>query len=269
MIFNPFSVKNKPKVTTPKTQNIVKTTNEIKPTKVVEKYIDKNSDIEVQKYIDSLSADNNVEVEYINLESKRKIETNNFNELRESGSVYKLFIAQFILNQIDNGNLSWDSYWNNSKTISDGINQMILISDNDFPEAMMAKYGTQAIDSYLQSQGYSGIYTNEEMATTNANDLANLLVNLYKRNGFSDTNAKILLNLMGKQEFRDGIPSGAGTNSQVSDKVGFIDDTRNDAGIVSDKYGSYVLVVMTRNESNFDKVASITQSIEQARSTNH
>ena len=64
---------------------------------------------------------------------------------------------------------------------------------------------------------------------------------------------------MKKQNYRSGIPSGTGVIT--ADKVGFLWDIRNDAGII---YASqpYILVVMTNGQYNFDLIANISKRVQ-------
>lgn len=172
-----------------------------------------------------------------------------------SASTYKLYIAQYIMNKIDNGQLSWDS---NTDAC---FNSMIIRSANDCAENWINTYGRSNINSYLTSLGYGSVFSNSgAAASTTANDLKNMLTNLYFGDNFSAGNAQKLKDLMSSQVYRQGIPSG--TSSVVSDKVGFLDGVLNDAGIVYHPQGNYVIVVMTEGES-WAKIAEITRGVEQ------
>ena len=172
-----------------------------------------------------------------------------------SASTYKLYIAQYIMNKIDNGQLSWDS---NTDAC---FNSMVIRSANDCAENWINTYGRSNINSYLTSLGYGSVFSNSgAAASTTANDLKNMLTNLYFGDNFSAGNAQKLKDLMSSQVYRQGIPSG--TSSVVSDKVGFLDGVLNDAGIVYHPQGNYVIVVMTEGES-WAKIAEITRGVEQ------
>ena len=172
-----------------------------------------------------------------------------------SASTYKLYIAQYIMNKIDNGQLSWDS------NMDACFNSMIIRSANDCAENWINTYGRSNINSYLTSLGYGSVFSNSgAAASTTANDLKNMLTNLYFGDNFSAGNAQKLKDLMSSQVYRQGIPSG--TSSVVSDKVGFLDGVLNDAGIVYHPQGNYVIVVMTEGES-WAKIAEITRGVEQ------
>jgi len=76
---------------------------------------------------------------------------------------------------------------------------------------------------------------------------------------------------MGKQIYRTGIPTGvaqANSGTTVQDKVGFLDDTNNDAAIVTLPNGQkYVLVIMTNGHnqsglSGFSRIAEIAKNVQ-------
>jgi hypothetical protein len=75
----------------------------------------------------------------------------------------------------------------------------------------------------------------------------------------SGTDRSMLLDKMGRQVYRAGVPAGsAGT---VQDKVGFLWDYLHDAAIVHHPKGTYVLVVMTKS-SSWGRIADITKQLE-------
>lgn len=76
---------------------------------------------------------------------------------------------------------------------------------------------------------------------------------------------------MGEQVYRTGIPTGvaaANKGTTVQDKVGFLNDTNNDAAIVTMPNGQrYILVIMTHGHgqsgfSGFPKIAKIAKKVQ-------
>jgi beta-lactamase class A len=176
-----------------------------------------------------------------------------------SASTYKLFMAQFIMNKIDNGQLGWGSSALGTN-VEGCMYNMIVRSANDCSEYWLSVYGGNTINSYLQSVGYEPVFSNSgQVASTTANSLRKILTNLYFGDNFSAGNANKLRELMSSQIYRQGIPSG--TSNRVADKVGFLNGVLNDAGIVYHPKGDYALVVMTEGES-WAKIAEITREIE-------
>ncbi len=218
-----------------------------------------NSNKGLQSYLDEVTKGKNISVSVQQLSGEFWSAESNGNKRMTSASTYKLFMAQFVMNKIDNGQLGWGS--SALGTNVDGcMYNMIVRSANDCPEYWLSVYGRNSINSYLQSVGYESVFSNSgQVASTTANSLRKILTNLYFGDNFSAGNANKLRELMASQIYRQGIPSG--TQHRVADKVGFLDGVLNDAGIVYHPKGDYVLVIMTEGES-WAKIAEITREIE-------
>ena len=164
------------------------------------------------------------------------------------------------MSKIDTGQLSWGS--GALGTTVDGCMQtMIINSDNSCPEHWLSVYGYSAVNGFVNALGYGNVFSSG-LASTTANDLKKLLINLYyaSGSGFSSPNAGKLIGLMSSQRFRQGVPAGSG--GAVANKVGFLNVYLNDAAIVYHPQGTYVIVVMTNNQS-WAKIAEITRQVEQ------
>lgn len=194
----------------------------------------------------------------------------NAHTAQTAASTYKLFITAYLMQQKLQGNFTW------STSNTDGFYRMIVNSENDFAEEKLASYGKTTINNFISGQGwYSPVFQDGIDAQTTSYSLQLLLEQLDAGTGpfkNSSDRAKIL-KLMGKQIYRTGIPTGvneADNGTTVTDKVGFLNDTNNDAGIVTLPDGQkYILVIMTHghNQSGFSgftkiaKIAKIVQTI--------
>ncbi|KIS03786.1 serine hydrolase [Paucilactobacillus wasatchensis] len=185
-----------------------------------------------------------------------------------AASTYKLFITAYLMQQKLSGNFTWTT------TNTDGFYRMIVNSENDFAETELASYGKSSINSFIKKQGwYSPVFQDGVDATTTSYSLQLLLEQLDAGTGpfkNSSDRAKIL-KLMGKQIYRTGIPTGvnaATKGTTVTDKVGFLNDTNNDAAIVTLPNGQkYILVIMTHGHgqsgfSGFSKIAKIAKNVQ-------
>jgi hypothetical protein len=127
------------------------------------------------------------------------------------------------------------------------------------------------LNTFNKSQGwYPAVFQTGEGVQTTSYSLQLLLKDLEAGTGAfqnKSDQAKIL-NLMGKQVYRTGIPTGAAeanAGTTVQDKVGFLDDTNNDAAIVTLPNGQkYILVIMTNGHnqsgfSGFPRIAEIAK----------
>ncbi|WP_367376968.1 serine hydrolase [Levilactobacillus cerevisiae] len=185
-----------------------------------------------------------------------------------SASTYKLFIAAYLFHLSSRDAYTW------TPTNEDGFHRMIVNSANDFPEGILDTYGTAGINEFLTSENlYSPVFVANQEATTTAASLSKLLVKLARAEApfGNDHNRKWLLSLMKQQVYRDGIPAGAAAATKgttVQDKVGWLADTNNDAGIVTLPNGQrYVLVIMTHGHaqtgfSGFPRMAKITKHVQ-------
>jgi len=233
-------------------------------------------------YLKSVTKDGTASVSFYNLggnSSANKIDTrlyqkgsleveSNASDVRTAASTYKLYLAAYLMNQKSNGNFSWTS------DNMDGFSKMIINSENDFSEGQIDKYGATKLSNFAKKQGwYPEVFQEGQAAHTTSHSLQLLLEDLEAGTGaFQNSNdqAKIL-SMMGNQIYRSGIPTGANeadNGTTVQDKVGFLDDTNNDAGIVTLPNGQkYILVVMTNGHkqsglSGFSRIAEITKNVQ-------
>ena len=201
------------------------------------------------------SSNNVMSAGYYNLVTGESVYKNG-KSLVTSASTYKLFIALYVFDLIESGRANWNTRFSNG-TFMTGFYDMIINSGNAFPEWVKSNYGYNNIDSFLKSKGYAGIYNYSDRATTSAEDLVKILKYYYTNS--SNSNINYLLDLMKKQNYRSGIPSGTGVIT--ADKVGFLWDIRNDAGIVYSSQ-AYILVVMTNGQYKFDLIANISKRVQ-------
>ncbi|WCG35733.1 serine hydrolase [Companilactobacillus farciminis] len=234
-------------------------------------------------YLNTVTADGTASVSFYNLGNDDSNSNSEYNQVYQDGSLevesnastvktaastYKLYLSAFLMGQKQNGNFSWTSE-NNT-----GFTKMIVNSENDFAEEQIDNYGADTISSYLKQQGYyDNVFEDGQTAQTTSYSLELLLRDLANGTGSFENSSdqQKLLNLMGKQIYRTGIPTGvaqANSGTTVQDKVGFLDDTNNDAAIVTLPNGQkYVLVIMTNGHnqsglSGFSRIAEIAKNVQ-------
>ncbi|WP_082383881.1 serine hydrolase [Lacticaseibacillus thailandensis] len=185
-----------------------------------------------------------------------------------SASTYKLFIAAYLLHLHQEGKFSWTT------ANKEGFYQMVVNSSNTFPESILAEYGRTSINAFIKSQEWANpvFHGDSEAASTTSRSLRQLLQALAAGTGvFSNrSDRQYLLSLMSKQVYRDGIPAGVASvdsGATVADKVGFLDDVNNDAGIVTTSDGHrYILVIMTHGHNqttlDFTRVKAIATKVQ-------
>ena len=237
-------------------------------------------------YLDSVTKDGTASVSFYNLGDTGKKATSqrkrpdvyeegslevesNAHAVQTAANTYKLFIAAFLMKQKLNDNFTWDN------TNTNGFYSMIVNSENTYAEGQLNKYGMEAVNSFIKTQGwYSPVFIYGETAMTTSYSLELLLRDLAKCTGVftnrSDSNR--ILKLIEKQVYRDGIPKGVRKVDQeatVQDKVGFLGDANNDAALVTLSNGQqYILVIMTHGHgqsgfSGFPKIAKIAKKVQE------
>lgn len=202
-------------------------------------------------------------VSVVELGGKNRTGDYNGDQVFISASTYKLFTAYSTLTRIENGSWTWlDADIVDGKDLSTCFNDMIVFSDNDCAEAISTKAGHQNITDEALAIGCldTTLVDSDGYAKTTPNDLALFLAKLYKGQILNQQSSRdILIEAMKNNVYREGIPAGLGDDI-VADKVGFVDGYLNDAAIVYDLKGNYVLVIMTNN-SSWDEIARLASEI--------
>ena len=177
-----------------------------------------------------------------------------------SASTYKIFVAYAMIHDVETGRRTWTSNIN-GLTWDTCLTKTIVNSDNACPEAYLASIGYDKFNEIVRGLGVSDqtVFYPYYMRTT-ANDLALVLQKLYRGELMSDENKNKLLDLMSRQIYRQGIPTGVGDSGIVYDKVGFLDELLHDAAIVHTDQGDYIMVIMTNGES-WGYIAEVAQYI--------
>lgn len=245
------SAKAKPANAMPRTQEIVAAL----PGKISE--INNNLGIKERSDLTDLPSQTSTAVAIVDLSDQNRGSANYNGDMQfTSASTYKLWVAYMMVQDVESGRRTWSSRINGT-TWNDCFTRMIVNSDNACPETYLSANGYSKLDQTVASLGMSGqtAFTPGNMRTS-ANDLTLILQKLYRGELMSEENKNKLYELMGRQQFRQGIPSGVGDSAAVYDKVGWLDAIVNDAAIVHGGKGDYILVIMTNGES-WDYVAQL------------
>jgi beta-lactamase class A len=168
----------------------------------------------------------------------------NAGQQRTSASVYKLYLATYLLKQLESGALQPDTYIVNGKNIPACIDAMIVVSDNPCGEQLRSKVGIANLDNYLRSLGLTATDLTRIPVESSAADAALFLQKLYGGELLAKPGLDTLLGHMSRQVYRKGIPAATPGNT-VYDKVGWLPGVWNDAAIVQGPKTTYVLVIFT------------------------
>lgn len=135
---------------------------------------------------------------------------------------------------------------------------MISWSSNLATNLLVAELGAPAIQASARRLGADSIvvlrgvedqkaYDRGLSNTTTARDLAVLLAAIAQGRAASDSSSAVMLEILGQQEFRAGIPSGIPPGTRVASKTGNITGINHDAAVIfPPARPPYVLVILTR-----------------------
>ena len=177
-----------------------------------------------------------------------------------SASTYKLYVLLRAFDDIDSGKLSWSTPMLDT-TAGGCFERTVVPSTNPCAEEWIRQFGRVALTDYIHAKGFSNGtgFNFTDAAHTTAGDLATYLIGLHNGTLVTGNNRDMLLEKMGRQLYRYGIPTG--TKGWTQDKVGFLWDYIHDAAIVHNPKGTYVMVIMTKGYS-YGYIANVARQID-------
>ncbi len=176
-----------------------------------------------------------------------------------TASIYKLFVAYLALEKIDAGELNPSEVLVKEWTVEKCIEEMIVSSDSVCAESYMKKAGRKELTALMKQKGYKS--TSVITFETTAADTALLLERLHNEEILSAKSRTFLLSAMKKQKYRSTLVAGS-PSIPVAAKPGIHDEGWHDGGIVYDKSGSYLVVVLT-DKSTSKQVASFAKLVNE------
>lgn len=214
----------------------------------------------LQAYVDHVTSSEDVRIAVSQVGGKGWSARGRADEQTVAASTYKLYVSYMLFKQIADGKLGWNNAMLDTD-VAGCLERMIVLSDNPCAEEFISMFDANAINSHLWAHGISRATTfiSREAAQTTANDLMVMLRGIETGSLISGDDRNRLLELMGRQRYRAGVP--AGSNGAVYDKVGFLWDYLNDAAIVRHPKGTYTIAILTKGES-WGRIAEITRQIE-------
>jgi beta-lactamase class A len=164
----------------------------------------------------------------------------------ESASLYKLFVAQRIYQQIDLGQIDYSKAagGGSGRNIDQCLTIMINISDNTCGRALGDILGWGAQNQALSVEGYK----ETNLATvqqTSAADVAMLLSRLYNGTLVSSNSSARFMALLKDQHVNNRLPVGLPAGTVIAHKTGDLDGYVHDAGIVYGPKTDYLVVGMS------------------------
>lgn len=224
-------------------------------------YTYSKTQVGLQAYLRQLGAESDIRVSVRQLSGAGWSADARSDEQSVSASTYKLFVAIYLLREIASGGISYTDEVNGS-TVRACMEKMIVNSDNACAEAFLEKYGATKMNNALWALGFTrstSFTSSDGLAKTTTADLNKALQGIEQGTMVAGEGRAYLLDLMGRQVYRSGVP--AGTSANVRDKVGFLSGYLNDAAIVYHPRGTYVISIITKGQT-WGKIAEVTRQVE-------
>lgn len=181
----------------------------------------------------------------------------------ESASLYKLFVANLIYRQIDNGQLSYASPagGGTGSTVGSCLNLMITISDNGCGRALGSLIGWSNLTQATQAQGYAHTDLVGSILRTTPRDVALLFQRLYAGSLLSSDSSSQFLSLLKSQRVNNRLPQGLPAGTSFAHKTGDLDGYLHDAGIVYGPKTDYLVVMMGAPGAQPNDFATLNQQL--------
>lgn len=148
------------------------------------------------------------------------------------------------------------------RNVSDCFKIMLQQFDEGCRTGFYDYFGFPKLTSRGKQLGLTNTVFAGEDTVTSAGDLRTVLTGLYYNQIARTEGGQKILSTIRSVRDNDGLPAGI-ANGQVSHVIGDNGKSFNDAGIVSStNHGAYVLVVMTKDGSSWDKISELTKKVE-------
>lgn len=167
-----------------------------------------------------------------------------------AASLYKLFIAYYAYEQIDEGKITLKTVLSNDRTLDSCLNVMITISDNECGVLLGDLFGWANIDAKIHAEGFTDTILNSRNSPggdikTSPRDIHSFLARLYDGKLMSKQHTEHLLNLLLNQEINNRLPPILPGSIAMAHKTGDAYNYIHDAGIIFSEDGDYAFAVMS------------------------
>ena len=245
----------------PKSPQPIKTSLQPVAPQIVYNRVYTHSQDGLRAYVAYATSTQNVRIVVQQLDGPGWTATGRADESIPSASTYKLYVMMRVFDDINSGKLTWDAPMLDT-TAGGCFERTIVPSTNPCAEEWIRQYGPNYLNDYVHSKGFSSgtTFTATDATHTTAGDLAKYLIGLNNGSLVSGSNRSMLLEKMGRQLYRYGIPTGI-PNTPIEDKVGFLWDYIHDAAIIHKPQGTYVMVIMTKGYS-YGYIANVARQID-------
>lgn len=205
-----------------------------------------------------------------------------------SGSLYKLWVMAGIYEEIKKGNIQKDQILSQniatlnkefnidpdsaeltsggiSLTISSAIQQMITISHNYAAMLLTEKLKVSRLADFINRNEFlETIVGGSSAPKTTARDVALFYEKLYKGEIVDKKYSKEMMEILKDQQLNGGLPKYLPKNVAVAHKTGDIGWFKHDGGIVFNKNGDYIIVVLSETNSPTsaqEQIAALSKAV--------
>lgn len=172
-----------------------------------------------------------------------------------SASLYKLFVAYIVLQQVDTGTVALNDVVpdTGSQTIEQCLELAITISDNTCAAGLGWLVGWDVIDTALAEDSYGGTVLNNYDVSrsivtdkyTTAKDVALLLTRLYDGTLLDTDSTELFKKHLAAQTLNYALPTGLDPSLSFAHKTGILDEYSHDAGLLTGSGKEVIVVMMT------------------------
>ena len=175
-----------------------------------------------------------------------------------SASIYKIYVAYIVSQDIDNGVYAADEIYLNDYTRADCLVRMLQYSDNPCAEKMFIELGSKKIQSRLEALGLTDTVMSRLLTSTKDASIVTGLIN--KGVGLSQQSTVRLRTAMLNQTYRIGLPLGL-KDFEVGDKVGMYEAVYHDTAFVKTPNSESFIVTVFTESLNASVIAELAEQI--------
>lgn len=155
-------------------------------------------------------------------------------------------------------------------TVGDAIERMITVSDNSCAHALLQLLDTHNVNATALSLGLSDTRINTALPedertadhnTTSARDLERLFTGLIQGTIVSADASRAMLDLLGRQQINDRLPTGLPAGTPIAHKTGNLDGIAHDAGVITTPFGPRVVVMLTQDWTDYADVIALSAAV--------
>lgn len=179
-------------------------------------------------------------------------------------SLYKVIVTLYILEREKNGELALSQKVGSpSATLETALNRIITESNNEYAQAIAAKYGWEEIESYIEKRfainfSFKGDLSSDVMTIGALFQIISEAIKL------SDTESKYLLGLLNHQTRLNKLPKYLPKHIYSHNKTGEFEQYSHDAGLFYTPKANYILIFMSKSktpEATNEQMAKMSKEI--------